>query len=225
MALLLAILAMLISTSSGHLKWEFSDLTNSHVSPPPRWTRPPAQHESSHWLQPDSTLTSTGPSPADWMKSPPWPTWRPSSRTAARPTAKEGSRPSSSERWRTSRSKQDWASWTAASPPTSPNQRPRTDNVYKDLQYITTSPQLVFANLFFQGKWVVSLGPVLQYMPYLMLPYEKVYFLIFLSFISMLIFVTSVLYVCYLFFFFLSICCVSANHPCLYLHLNDNTML
>lgn len=173
----------------------------SHVSLPPRWTRPPAQHESFHWLQPDSTLTSTGPSPAGWMKSPPWPTRRPSSRTAARPTAKVASRPSSSERWPTSRSKRDRASWTAASPPINPNQRPRTENVYKDLQYITTTPQLVFADIFFQGKWVVSLGSVLQYtsISYLMLPHERVYFLIYLSFISMLIFVTSVLYVWSLF--------------------------
>lgn len=188
---------------------------------PSRWTRPPAQRESSHWLPPDSTLTSTGPSPAGWMKNPHWPTRRPSSRTAARPTAKEGSRPSSSARWLTSRSKQDWASWTAASPPTNQNQRPRSENVYKDLQYITATPQLVFADLFFQGKWIVLRGSVLQYMPYLMLPYEGVYFLIFLSFISLLIFVTSVLYVWYLFL----ICCFSANHPCLYLHLNDNTIL
>lgn len=104
-----------------------------HVFPPPRWTRPPAQPESSHWLQPDSTLTSTGPSPAGWMKNPLWPTRQPSSRTAARPTAKEGRPPSSSERWPTSRSKRDWASWTAASPPINRNQRPRTENVYKDL--------------------------------------------------------------------------------------------
>ncbi len=164
-----------------------------------RWTRPRSQHESSHWLQPDSTLTSTGPSPAGWMKNPPWPTRQPSSRTAARPTAKQGSRPSSSERWPTSRSKQDWASWTAALPPTNPNQRPRTENVYKDLQYITTTPRLVFADLVFQAKWVVSWGSVLQYMPYLMLPHEGVCFLIFLSFTSMLIFVTSGLYVWYLF--------------------------
>lgn len=45
---------------------------------------------------------------------------------------------------------------------------------------------------------------------------------LFLCLISMLIFVTSVLYVRYLIF---SICCVSSNHPGLYLHLNDNTML
>lgn len=102
-------------------------------------------------------LTSTGPSPAGWMRSPPWPTRQPSSRTAARPTAKEGSRRSLSGRWPTFRSNQDWASWTGALPPTSPNQRPRTENVYKDLQYITTTPQLVFADIFFQGKMSSSI--------------------------------------------------------------------
>ena len=41
----------------------------------------------------------------------------------------------------------------AALPPTNPNQRPRTENVYKDVQYITTTtPQLVFVDLFFQAK-------------------------------------------------------------------------
>lgn len=112
--------------------------------------------------------TSTGPSPAGWMKNPLWPTRRPSSRTAPRPIAKEGSRPSSSERWPTSRSKQDWASWTAASPPTSLNPRPRTVNVYKDLQCITATAQLVFAGHFLQSKRVVWWSSVLQYIPYVL---------------------------------------------------------
>lgn len=115
-------------------------LTKKLTFYPQRLTRPPAQPVSSHWLQPDSTLTSTGPSPAGWTRSPRWPTRQPSSRTAARPTAKEASRPSSSGRWLTFRSNQGRASWTAASPPTSPNRRPRTENVYT--QTLSLSPPL-----------------------------------------------------------------------------------
>lgn len=152
----------------------------THLPPrPPRWTRPPARHESSLWPRPDWTLTSTGPSPAGWMKSPRLPSKPPSSRTAARPTAGQESRSSPSGRWRTSRSNPLWGSWTAASPPINLKQRPRTENVYKEPLVYHRHFIAVLKTLFEADEEFQSTHRSHSKCHNLVLPYTNVYFLIF----------------------------------------------
>ena len=90
-----------------------------------RWTHPLARHESSHWPRPGARLTCIGRYPAGWTKSPPWPTRRPSSRTAAQPTRREGQcLPLCWARSLASRNNQVSGNLTAVSRLTNQNQRP-----------------------------------------------------------------------------------------------------